>query len=575
MNNDQVSITDTPPPTPILSSQNDPSCNKLEIYQTMLRDLYHIYQDKQLLHSSDSIEYRASQYALHKLDTIMTELTDTIDVHYQSFEKREEYRKYLEHIQREYVENFLKNHTHQLFYIHKTDVYIQYNGNVCTIVNENTISHQILTEISDASHPLFNRRYLVKKQLLAQLKHRNLLGTTPSSETIQRILGFLTPTFIENKEGAKYFMTVIGDMLLKKNSSISSQSLIYLVDPIVKPFIDAIEKYIYFYWAGSIRLDGFKYKYYDHEYERCRLIRFHTNIQQENIWYYFLKENILDFVMVATHYSMRYKNADELLDKTYDEELRNYSRYLLNHSKEDVVQQFIRLYLVKQESIPDNSLSTEQDQHQQEKQHPSGKIKWIQMVYLWRLYVEKEGIPSIVMLQQLKEILIQSGLSFDSDLNVFHGVTSKSLHTVQDFERFWSTTLETKESEQLELGEVLIAYNNWAKHERTEGNSVSQLTENMVLTFVKYFHNEHEVDGRVIYGIMCRDWKREEILIGLMSSIMSQPQESPLDSSGNVPRHWTDVYDEISSKWNLSDGPMISMNYFHQWLKRHDYGDLI
>ena len=166
----------------------------LEDYQAIVNDVYTLYKQISERSEKETLEHRASMYALQKMDTMFHELKDTMKTHYDSFEKREEQRIAIEENQREYIDSFLKNANHQLFYIPKTDIYVKYNGNTCEIVNENSIWHTILTELSDSSHPLFSRRYMVKISLMYKLKQQNLLGITPSSHTIQRILGFLTPT---------------------------------------------------------------------------------------------------------------------------------------------------------------------------------------------------------------------------------------------------------------------------------------------------------------------------------------------------------------------------------------------
>lgn len=508
----------------------------LETYQTILYNVFHLYNQLHTNTEQDSINNRASVYAIQKLDSIMKELPDTIKTYYDSFEKREEQRMIIEENQREYINTFLKNSNGQLFYIPKTDVYIKYNGDTCEIVNENSIWHNVLTELSDSSHPLFSRRYMVKISLMHKLKQQNILGMTPSSHTIQRILGFLTPTFLDTKESAKHFLIVLGDMILRKNE------MVYLVNNTAKAFLEAIEQYIYFYWAGSIRVDGFKYKYYDHTYEQCRLIRFHKSIEQQEVWGTFLKNFIMDIVMVATHYSTRYTSADAFIESCYDEELKEYVLYLKKHTKQDLVERFIGEYLEKS----DTDIS----------------IRWNQMIYLWKMFVEEEGIPSVIMMKQLKELLIKNGIPYGEEK--FYGVSSKYLQTVQDFETFWNEMIVYDSQESLETGELLIAYNQWAKKTRQSGKSISKLSESKISMFVSHFHDIPVVD-RVVSGISCFMWKRGELIETYMK-----------DNIHSTPKHWTDVYEEMSSQWNtMTDIPPVSMTYFRNWLTHRQYQEWI
>lgn len=527
--------------------KHDTQPSRLETYHTILRDIYNIYEDKLLTHQPDEKEYKASQYVIDKLDTWMKQLGDEMDVYYQSFEKREEYKSYIETTQREYIDAFLKTPSHQLFYIPKTDIYIKYDGNKCEIINENSICFQLLSRLTDATHPLFSRRYLVKKQVLSHIKQRNLFGTTPTTHTIQRVLSLFYPTFIDSKDSVKYFLTVLGDILLKKNN------YIYLVDQTSKAFIQALEEHIYFYWANTTSMDAFKYKYYDHDYDQCRLLRFNQNIQQNGVWEHFLKASIIDIVMVATHYSERYGSADKFLETTYDEELRDHALYLTTHTKEDVFKHFTSTYLTK----TDASLT---------------KIKWVNMQYLWRLYIEQMGLPSIIMSQQLKDLFHNSEFEFDG--TEFTGISSKYLQRVQDFDAFWNDALEHDPDDQLEISELVIAYHQWAKQQRSTGKSISKLTDVMMYSYIKYFHSEYEMENRIVKGISCRLWKRNITIESIFNSIIKE-MPSNADGSGNSSSHWTDIYEEMTKVWVVEFGPPISMNYFRRWLDQHQYGEWI
>lgn len=512
----------------------------LDTYQTILYNVFHRYNEQQTHTDPTTTVHKASVYTMQKLDTIMSDLQTTLETTYALFEKREEQRIKIEETQRDYIDMFIKNSSRQLFYIPKTDIYLKYNGTQVDIVNENSIWHNVLSELSNSSHPLFSRRYMVKISVMHALKQQNILGITPSSQTIQHILGILTPTFLETKEAAKHFLTVLGDMMLRKNN------LIYLVDTSCKAFLEAIEQYIYFYWAGSIKIDGFKYKYYDHTYKDCRLIRFNKSIENQDIWDTFLKKNILEIVMVATHYSTRYGSADQFMEKCYNEDLEEYVFYLKNHTKHELVNRFIEQYLERSST---NEIA----------------VPWNQMNYLWRMFIEEEGIPSVVMTKQLKELLMEHGIPCTQD--IFYGVSSKYLQTVKDFETFWTDHIEEDPQEILETGELLIAYNQWAYAKRLEKQSISKLTETKISLFVQHFHG-FTVDNRVVHGIGVPKWNRASHIHRFLTEIYPHTH--------TIPKHWTEVYEELLSQWSvMTDVPPVSMDYFKKWLTCHQYTDWI
>lgn len=582
----------------------------LDIVRTLF-DTYRTQRDTSA-QNPECIEFKTSTYCLSKLVGILSDLPDTMNAYASSFEKREETRKYIESLQRTYIEDFLNNPSSQLFYIPKTNVYVVYDGEQCTLMNKHSIWHKILAELSNKSHPLFSRRYLVKKQLMSQIKQRSLLGVTPASQTIQRILGFLTPTFLENKDSAKHFLTTLGDMILKKNE------LIYLVDNSAKQFLDALEDAIYFYWAGSIHANEFKFKYYDHSYSNCRLLYFHKSIEQKDVWRAFLKQNILDIVMVATHYSKRYGSADDFIKTSYDDELHDHVFYLVNTDKSKLVATFVNSYIERTSpsttttphatpvlapmASPD-SPAPQPSQSSQSSQTPDQTdtdtttntntntqagmgmtIEWNRMVYLWRLFLEEQQIPSVLMMKQLKELLQLHIPTYNAEKEYFYQVSSKYLHTVQDFSRFWKEWIVVEKDaphtsfEQLETSELLLAYNQWARLERQAGNSIAKLSEFKIQLFVTHFY-QLPVYNHTIRGIACRTWNRHAHLSKLVVDIVQEYMQA-LSLATNATHEieinvsYQEFYEHLSSKWKtsvpLSTSPPISIAYFRRWLLAHN-----
>ena len=47
-----------------------------------------------------------------------------------------------------------------------------------------------------------------------------MFKSIPESKTIQNVINFLYPTILNSKEEAKYFLSIIGDNILKKNKNI-------------------------------------------------------------------------------------------------------------------------------------------------------------------------------------------------------------------------------------------------------------------------------------------------------------------------------------------------------------------
>jgi len=104
------------------------------------------------------------------------------------------------------------------------------------------------------------------------------------------------------KDEAKYFLTIIGDYILKK-----SKGLNYFINPKAKYFLHYLSIYCIKYFGIYGIFDYFRTKYQDHKYENIRLVNTDNEIEEENDNYEnFFKQNIITFVCVCCHYSNRY-----------------------------------------------------------------------------------------------------------------------------------------------------------------------------------------------------------------------------------------------------------------------------
>jgi hypothetical protein len=327
-------------------------------------------------------------------------------------------------------------------------------------------------------------------------------------------------------------------MILKKNSEI------FLLDSKCKSFIDTLERLTYFYWSGSIHLnEGFKFKYYEHDYNQCRLIRFNNTVEKEQLWHPFIKSYILDLIVVATHYSHRFGLADYYLASA-DDNVREYALFLKNHTEQELVSQFINDYL-------------EQTDNQ------SIQINWRQMIYLWKHYLSEKGLPNIMMSQKLRSQLQECGLAIENE--IFNGVSSVYLYTVKDFERFWTEWIVQDETEHIETSEMATCYAQWSQAQRNLGHSVSKLNEDKIISFVEYFHPENTIQERMICGVKCKQWNRKEKLETVWYEIKKEFKEQGRSNA----IHWTELYDFLSTRLNkkASNIPSPNTTYVRNWLQ--------
>jgi hypothetical protein len=112
-------------------------------------------------------------------------------------------------------------------------------------------------------------KHRTKSHVIKQIRERNLFNCIPESDTIQRVLNLLYPSIFANKNHAKYFLTVIGDNILKKNSH-----LIFLINQKTKKILNEIHHIACSSISNINVTHNFMCKYHEnHSYENCRLLK--------------------------------------------------------------------------------------------------------------------------------------------------------------------------------------------------------------------------------------------------------------------------------------------------------------
>ena len=184
----------------------------------------------------------------------------------QQQKQREDSKTTLEEKSDEFIEEFLAKT--RFFYYSPTDLFFTYSDEkMYEVVKEDNIQHLILTTITSNFPELMPWKYKIKIQLMKRIKESSVLKSIPESETIQDVIQLLVPSLFSTKDYAKYFLTVIGDILHKKKSYyyfIHSKTLIHIFKELNQ------ECYKFF---GVNLLNHFKFKYYEHANDECRLIQ--------------------------------------------------------------------------------------------------------------------------------------------------------------------------------------------------------------------------------------------------------------------------------------------------------------
>jgi hypothetical protein len=456
----------------------------------------------------------------------------------QQRKEREDRKNTLEEKSDEFIEEFLAK-TH-FFYYFPTDLFFTYSDEqMYEVVKEDNIQHLILTTITSKFPELMPWKYKIKIQLMKRIKENNVLKSIPESETIQNIIQLVVPSLFSTKDSAKYFLTVIGDILHKKKSYyyfIHSKTLI----PLFKELSHECYKFF-----GVNLLNHFKFKYYEHSSDDCRLIQMREISPSSTLFNFIDSNRLINLFCVASHYSTRYVCGDSYLENYCNNySVINYALYLKNSKSVEILKQFI------------NATTEECSGYH---------ISWKNMLYLWKVFIEDENIPSVFFNHSLKQMLLtqshELGLEIASDVGitltsnsnsnslVMNGTTceienfiiknrtSKYLPFVCNFISYWESNIicyydcdtnadaicleeecdkqeqeEEQEEYELELDELLMLFNKSIKKSATTLLHANA-SDKMLLGLIRHFYPDVIIEDDkylIQVGIKPEIWNKQK-----------------------------------------------------------------
>lgn len=419
-------------------------------------------------------EYKDNEYALQKIHSVVTNnLKNMIK---KSTEDKIQRQKVKQDVEKEvelFVDKFMQQYKY--YFAPCTELFFDYDGIHYNIKNEDEIYKDIFSEIPKSSASLMSQKHNIKYIILNKMKSNNILDAIPNSETIQNIINYLSPYLNKNK--SKYFLCIIGDILHKKN-----ELLIYIMPPKTKNFINNLSTQSSNF-LGISNYSKIKYKYYDHDYEDCRLVMFDNYDVEINITSEFFK-NMIDFFCVAGYYSNRYESSDGYIMSCNGSELQQHAWFLKNNTLENIINMFIN------ESI--------------ETCH-SQSISYKNMLYLWKKYLNNKNLPNVAFYQKFKEILCEK-LTYNDTSDMFLNVTSKDVPFVKLFLSFWNENM-TPNNDEFEIDEITTLFRKWL------GKSIYQFDDDYICDIIKHFYPYILIkNDKYVCNIACKIWDKKDCI---------------------------------------------------------------
>ena len=509
---------------------------------------------------------------------VKTQLPQSIKNYQTAHAERETRKKSLELFADEFTESFLNRNKY--FYSPHSELYFTYHNQVrYALINEDQIHHRILADITSsdflsATATSSASKYRIKNRVIKSIQSsRDILAAIPESRTIQNVIGLLYPTLFHTRDHAKYFLTILGDVVLKKTAP-----LIYFVPVVAKDFIKDLgsECYALFGSTANSFSTAFKFKYYEHQYKDCRLVDIRwgggggaqasmsssslsssssssSALRLSNMPE--LQASIIDIFCVAAHYSHRFGSADDFLRlhcKTPD--VTRHAWFLRDRTEQQIIDEFM-------------NYATEPASSDHE-------ISMTNMMYLWKMYLSEFRLPSVFFAATLRSKL--ASLASPSPTpspsattpDVIPNRTSKYLPLVSQFRQFWSEYCFTDDREiELEIDELSTLFNEY-----TASAASPPVGDATLLGMLRHFYPDVIIeDDKYILNVGCKLWNKSAEI----NEYLLQFKEQCITNHYSFPQPLYNAYEFYCGKcYATAKRRIISKRYFEKYFME-EYPDYI
>ncbi len=427
-----------------------------------------------------------------------------------------------------FIQGFLASNIY--FYAPITENFFYYDGVNYVNVTEDEILHKVLSSIS-RDRTLMSWKYKTKTAIMKRIKENTVFACIPESVTIQSVLNSLYPAVFATKTEAKYFLTILGENMMKKQGD---NPLIHIISPVAKSFINELNAMSQM-WFGINLNQTFKYKYHsDHQYGQMRIVKTSSSSM--------MGMGSLNMLFVACHYSNRYHSSDNYLIKySNDVGIMESTFFLKTVTQELLTTMFIGDYIVSGGT--------------------NVQITWKSMLYLWKHFLDSRGLPNVIEKNRLRTILISLlGMHYVESDDCFVGISSKYLPTVQKFLQFWNETIIMDDTEpEIEIGEIATLFRQWS--------DLRLLTETQIVNILTHFFPELEIDqNKYIYRARSNMWDKQVDIMMAMDSLK--------DTIGAELYSTISLYDSYVHYCNYVNGSTAGCSADNDKKKRSNSGSL-
>jgi len=509
-------------------------------------------ESKELIQSLYS-KYENHPYMFQRLKHHLQNILPTsLETEFKNYEKRIERQILLSNEQKIFIQVFLSKNRY--YYLPNNNCFYEYANNTFASVKEDHIQHKLLTNISKDG-VLIQWKYKTKVNMIKQIKDRHLFKCVPEPETIQNVLKHLYPsTLFKTKAEAKYFLTVLGDNILKKNAD-----LIFFIKPSVKKILTELENIIYITSGFTNPTFNFMTKYHENYlFDKCRIINMNDTIQVD-IWKNILKNIGLDLLCVAVHYSNRYDDSESYIhNKVDDEEIKKYTLYFKNNNQQVIVDNFCNTCI----------------QNVEYNEGINSYINWKNMHYLWKNYISQCSLPNMIYSNHLKTLLKEK-YQYEEKNDHFCNIISKYTPYVSDFIHFWDTTIQIlpldKFENDFEIDELCGLFKKWVQTSHSASylsSKTGNISEHDVVKIIHHFYPSIEiVEHKYVLNISCSLWDKTGEVNNYLNIFKSHYAEVSLKKgTSDSLISFDEVYDFYCEKVKENDSRCVNKRFFEKYL---------
>ncbi len=472
-------------------------------------------------------KFHENDYIISKLEHIINNLETNLDNEQTSHEKRLVRTAELTNELELFCKVFLDKNKY--YYIPYNNCFYIYDSATYITVNEDDIHHNLLSTITKEGK-LLEWKFKSKVSIIKRIKERHLFTSIPETYTIQTVLDFLTNTIFNNKTMSKYFLTILGDSILKKQTDTQFH---YYIHPSSKKYFTLIDGLSYI-TSGTSYMSNFITKYHDsHNLQNYRLL----DTNHDTIYSYdYIKDTLnkigVDLLCVAAHYSNRYENSENFLLVKSDIIVNNRILYFSKNSRDKIIEDYISSSFEVMES------------------NSNYQVSWKNMHYIWKLYLSRMNLPNIVYSLCLKEQLIYK-LQYNSQTDMFTHLISKYVPQISSFLNFWDTYVSiTDIDNEFEVDEINTLYKS------IQGNNYNY-SETDIIHIIKHFYSPsiEIIDSKYITNISISIWnKSNDIKIFIESK----------KGAGYISIN--ELYDKYVSYAKTKKMLVVGKNYFEKYI---------